>query len=195
MHEGISKGHCTRALPRRLQELLKAGKENPELFTDLASCIETETTDYYDIITSENKRIVLDTSLNMKCVEPHIESLGVSAYDAFLIKKILNGTDEPVTEAKLTAIFSAPKMMKEYNKDLNYGASYEDKLAGLVARIILLLKGFVLTKERDVLFHTIYDSYYLVQYYPKRILVKYWLNRREHFPKYTHIKQESAIMA
>ena len=151
-NEGISEGHCTRALPRRLQELLKAGNENPQLFMDLASCIETETYDSYDYDTSENKTIILSTTLKGQCLEPYIESHGVSAYDAFLIKRILNGTDGPVTEAKLAAIFSDPKMMKEYNKDLNYGASYEDKLAGLFARIILLLKGFVFTKAREVPF-------------------------------------------
>ena len=130
--------------------MLKAGNENPQLFTDLASCIEIETHDFYDDFTYEN-RSMIERTINGQCLEQHIESLGVSAYDVFLIKKILDGTDGSVTEAKLTAGFSDPNMMIEYNANLNNW----DSLAGLVAKIILLLKGYVFTKAREVPFHTI----------------------------------------
>ena len=130
-----------RALPKRLQELLKAGNDNPQTFTDLASCIEKVTEDYYDDYTGETTPG--EIAVNFDCLNPYKESLGVSAYDAFLVRRILNGTNEPITEAKLIAGFSDIKTMKEYNKDINYGESFEDELAGFVAKIMLVLHGLV----------------------------------------------------
>ena len=130
-----------RALPKRLQELLKAGNDNPETFTKLASCIETVTEDLYDDYTGVTTPGVI--GVNFECLNPYKQSLGVSAYDAFLVRRILNGTNEPVTEAKLIAGFSDIKTMKEYNKEINYGASFEDELASFVAKIILVLHGLV----------------------------------------------------
>ena len=142
-HLGIAQGHCKRPLPGRLQELLKAGNDNPQLFADLASCFETDTHYDYDYDTQKRTPNVTIIGADYLCLEPHQKSLGVSDFAAFLVRKILNGTNEPVTEEKLVALFSDPKTVKEYNKIIYLGDSYEDKLAHLVAQIILLLDGFV----------------------------------------------------
>ena len=127
-------------MPRRLKELLKAGNENPQLFKDLASCIETVTeTDDYDYVT------VIGTDINNECLKPHRESLGVSAYDAFLLKRITNGTDEPVTEAKLIAVFSETNVTQIYYQEIDSAMAYEDDLARLFAKIIFLIDGLVCT--------------------------------------------------
>ena len=139
----MSQGDCIRALPKRLQDLLKAGNENPQTFTDLASCIETVTEEYYDDYTGETTTTPIETTVKLSCLKPYQESLGVSAYDAFLVRRILNGTNEPITEAKLKAGFSDTKTMKEYNKEINDGLSFEDELASFVAKIILVLHGLV----------------------------------------------------
>ena len=132
--------YCMRALPKRLQDLLKAGNDNPQLYKELASCIETETEVEYDYITNQNKTNVIETRINSECLEPHKKSLGMSAYDAFLVRSTMNGTDDPVTEAKLKAVFSNPTTAKEFAKTFFLG-SYDDALAKLVARIIFLLDG------------------------------------------------------
>ena len=130
-HGGLSEGHCSRPLPKRLQELLKAGNDNPQIFVDLASCIEEETIG----------DMLIGAEVNYECLEPLQASLGVSKFDAFLVKRIINDTDEVITEEELTAEFSDPKAMKEYNKLINYGVSFEDSLAGFFVKIIFLLAG------------------------------------------------------
>ena len=140
-HTGISQGHCLRPLPKRLKELLKAGTANPQIYTDLASCIENEMVDVYDEYTGETSKIVLEETVNYECLGPLQESLGVSRYDAFLVKRTLNGSNDSMTEAKLIAGFSDVNIMKDFNKRFNYGLSFEDDLAGFLAKILLVLDG------------------------------------------------------
>ena len=136
MHGGLSEGQCSRPLPKRLQELLKAGNDNPQILTDLASCIEEE----------RMGDMLIGTEVNYECLQPLQDSHGVSKYDAFLVKRLLNNlnsTDEVITEAKLTAAFSDPKTMKEYNEQINYGVSFEDNLSSFLGQILFLLAGLV----------------------------------------------------
>ena len=131
VHDGMVQGYCPRALPKRLQDLLQAGNDDPQIFTKLASCINT--TNEWDPI-------------NYECLTPLQESHGVSTYDAFLVKWIMNGTNEQITEAKLIAGFSNPKVMKEYDKKIDdpyKSYPYENYLAALVAKTILVLDGLV----------------------------------------------------
>ena len=132
-HGGLSEGHCSRPLPKRLQELLKTGNDNPQIFADLAACLEEE----------KIGDMLIGTEVNYECLEPLQASLGVSQFDAFLVKRIINDTNEVITEAELTAEFSDPKAMKEYNQLINYGVSFEDNLAGFFVKIIFLLVGLV----------------------------------------------------
>ena len=87
--------------------------------------------------------MLMDVTVNHDCLKPLQASLGVSKYDAFLVKYILGNTSEVITEEELTARFSDPRAMKEYNKLINYGVSFEDDLAGFFAKIIFLLVGLV----------------------------------------------------
>ena len=136
--------HCKRALPIRLQNLLQAGSDNQQLYKDLASCFETETTDYeYDYETGKSPPSeVTITGVDYSCLEPHQKSLGMTAYDAFLVRRILNGTDQQITEAKLITGFSDPRTVKEYNKGpILWHEPYERDLAHLVAKMMLILDG------------------------------------------------------
>ena len=100
--------------------------------------------DDYDEYTGETHSIVLGETVNDECLGPLQASLGVSQYDAFLVKRTLNGSDEPMTEAKLIAGFSDANIMKDYNKIFNFGESYEDDLASLLAKMLFVLDGLVL---------------------------------------------------
>ena len=87
--------------------------------------------------------MLMGVNVNYECLQPLQASLGVSKFDAFLVRRIFNDTNEDITEAELTAEFSDPKAMKEYNKLINYGVSFKDNLAGFFAKIIFLLVGLV----------------------------------------------------
>ena len=87
--------------------------------------------------------MLIGAEVNYQCLEPLQASLGVSKFDAFLVKRIFNDTNEVITEAELTAEFSDPEAMKEYNKLINYGVSFENDLASFFVKIIFLLVGLV----------------------------------------------------
>ena len=118
--------------------------------------------------------MLIGAEVNYQCLEPLQASLGVSKFDAFLVKRIFNDTNEVITEAELTAEFSDPEAMKEYNKLINYGVSFENDLASFFVKIIFFLVGLVgnelLNKSFDILSNQLFPDLDCL----KKILVKYW---------------------